>query len=248
MNTTLDEDLDNLSKKLYLESPDLWIEFLDKINDKVFDEMVLFFALKYNVLSIIKYAVENNKINLDDSSKNKAYFSIRDHLLATAKQYNCNDILSYLGDSNKIKSNPNPKENLEPISLKESSTYSPSFICSKCSSNIFDCGYKIINDTIYKFSLEKNKLINTTDSNLNSIVCCNCNNIVSNASSDKLKSLCNVQTCNGCGANLTNVGIVDKVKMEYDKKSKKFISKSTSYHCCKCDSSIKESQKIHFSL
>lgn len=247
MNTTLDEDLDNLSKKLYLESPDLWIDFLDKINDKIFDEMVLFFALKYNFPSIVRYTVDNNQINLDDTSKNKAYSSVRNHLIATAKQYNCDNILAYLGDSNNKKKTI-PKKNLKSSNLKESITYSPTFICTKCSSNIFDCGYKVTDNTIYKFCPSKNKLIETTNTDLGSIICCNCNTIIDNVTVDKLKSLCDIQTCNDCGSNLTKVGILDKVKMEYDKDTNKFISKSTSYHCYNCDSSIKESQKIHFNL
>ncbi|WP_009900476.1 hypothetical protein [Clostridioides difficile] len=40
----IDEELDELSRKVYLESPDFWISISDKIIDKVFDEMLLFFV------------------------------------------------------------------------------------------------------------------------------------------------------------------------------------------------------------
>ena len=62
MKSSIKKDLDTLSKNLYLESPDLWIEFLDKVNSGIFDELVLFFATKYNYISIVKYAIDNNLI------------------------------------------------------------------------------------------------------------------------------------------------------------------------------------------
>ena len=37
MKSSVKKDLDTLSKNLYLESPDLWIEFLDKVNSGIFD-------------------------------------------------------------------------------------------------------------------------------------------------------------------------------------------------------------------
>ena len=37
IKSSVKKDLDNLSKNLYLESPDLWIEFLDKVNSGIFD-------------------------------------------------------------------------------------------------------------------------------------------------------------------------------------------------------------------
>ena len=38
----IQDDLEGLSKKLYLESPDLWMDFLDKTGNNKFDEMVLY--------------------------------------------------------------------------------------------------------------------------------------------------------------------------------------------------------------
>ena len=57
-------DLDNISKKLYLESPEIWIDFSDKVGEEVLDEMVLFYAAKFNYVSILKYAIDNDIVDL----------------------------------------------------------------------------------------------------------------------------------------------------------------------------------------
>ena len=95
MQSIIEKDLDSLSKNLYLESPDLWIEFLDKVNAGVFDELVLFFATKYNYISIIKYAIENKLIDIDLKSRNKEFNSIYDHLAYVAKQNKYHDLNDY---------------------------------------------------------------------------------------------------------------------------------------------------------
>ena len=46
MNSKVKDDLESLSKNVYLGSPDLWIDFVDKVNNEIIDEMVLFFAKK----------------------------------------------------------------------------------------------------------------------------------------------------------------------------------------------------------
>ena len=48
MKSSVKKDLDTLSKNLYLES-DLWIEFLDKVNSGIFDELVLFLQLNTTI-------------------------------------------------------------------------------------------------------------------------------------------------------------------------------------------------------
>ena len=70
-------DLDNISKKLYLESPEIWIDFSDKVSEEVLDEMVLFYAAKFNYVSILKYAIDNDIVDLSIPSKNKSYSSIK---------------------------------------------------------------------------------------------------------------------------------------------------------------------------
>ena len=81
MQSIIEKDLDNLSKNLYLESPDLWIEFLDKVNAGIFDELVLFFATKYNYISIVKHAIQNKLIDIHSQSKNNDFNTIYDHLI-----------------------------------------------------------------------------------------------------------------------------------------------------------------------
>ena len=256
-NFNLDEEIDNLSKKLYLESPDLWIEFSDKMNDKKFDEMVLFFATKYNYFNMIKYAVENKLINLDSPSKNVAYPSIRDHLILVAKQNNNNDIYNYLNntesfyvpsesvslkiDSSNLELNTNKN-----IINKDSNIYIPKFICPNCSINIFNLGYKVTKEIEYKYSPQESKIINTSDKVLDSIICCNCNNVVPDATPSILENLCTIQRCSKCGLDLTSVGIIDKSKMYYDKDLNKFTSQSVSYHCANCDNCISQNQKNYF--
>ena len=92
----LDADIESLSRNLYLDNPDLWLDFLEKSSDKNFDEMSLYFAAKYNFISIIKYAVEVNKFDLDSTSKNKAFSSVKKHLIDVAHLEKASDVLSYL--------------------------------------------------------------------------------------------------------------------------------------------------------
>ena len=53
----ISNDLDNISKKLYLESPEIWIDFSDKVGEEILDEMVLFYAAKFNYVSILKLSL-----------------------------------------------------------------------------------------------------------------------------------------------------------------------------------------------
>lgn len=246
MNTTIDNDLEALSKKLYLESPDLWIEFLDKVGEKVIDEMVLFFSIKYNFPSIVKFAIDNEKLNLDNPSKNTTYTSIRNHLIATCKQYNCSECMSLLSSSTKdnftIPSNKPTNEN------HKSNINMPTLICENCKSNIFNVGYRVITGSIYKFSNSENKLVEIKNSNPEEVICANCNKILSNTNRDKVENICKIQGCNNCGMDLTKVGILDTSKLEFDKDNNSFILKSTQYSCGNCNSSIDDKQKNHFNL
>lgn len=249
-NMSLDEAIDKLSKSVYLESPDIWIDLTDKINDHIFDEMVLFFATKYDVLPILKHAVESKFIDLNLPSKNTTYKNIGEHLMSVAIQSNNIDIHNYLKrllgqdddgiliEEVKIESNENNND----------VSYRPKFICPSCNVNIFESGYKASEDIIYKFSLEKNKLIETSRNLLDKTVCCNCNNIIKDISINQLKNICTVQNCSKCSADLTSVGIIDKSKMVYDKESNKFNSKSTSFHCANCDNLINKTQEEYFGL
>lgn len=243
MNTTIDDDLDALSKKLYLESPDLWIEFLDKVGEKIIDEMILFFAIKYNFSSIVKFSIDNNRLDLDTPSKNTSYTSIRSHLIATSKQYDCNECLDLLLDSTKNNLTTIIKQDVP----KNTSTI-PTFICKHCNCNIFELGYKVITNAIQKFSIQDSKLIEFNQSGPNSILCNNCNTILDNTTKDKLENICKVECCNFCGMDLTKVGILDTSKLEFDIENNKFIPNSTQYSCVNCNSNINEKQKDYFNL
>ena len=118
MKSSIKKDLDTLSKNLYLESPDLWIEFLDKVNSGIFDELVLFFATKYNYISIVKYAIDNNLIDINAKSRNKEFATIYDHLVYVARQNNYKDFSDYfsnLKNPNKeiSQNNENDKTNIK---------------------------------------------------------------------------------------------------------------------------------------
>ena len=96
----LDNDIENLSKLLYLDNPDLWMDFMSKSTDKNFDEMSLFFATKNDMVSILRYAVEENNFDLSLPSKNKSFASIRDNLLDVAISDNAKHALDYLSTGN----------------------------------------------------------------------------------------------------------------------------------------------------
>lgn len=246
MNSTIDNDLELLSKKLYLESPDLWIEFSDKINERIINEMVLFFAIKYDMPSVLKFAIDNNSLNLHLPSRNSSYTSIKEHLIAASKQYGCKEAFNLLTNTQEVS---NYIEDTKTSDIVEKvAENSPKFICQNCKKNIFESGYRVVSNSIYKFSVSENKLIEIPKSDSQQVVCNNCNNTLTNTNLDKLENICKVQSCNTCGKDLTDVGIFDKSKLEFDNDSNKFISKSSSYHCCNCNSELTDNQKKYFNL
>lgn len=85
-------DLKDLEKKIYLDSPEVFVDFADRIAENNLDEMVLFFATKYNYLSIVKFILNNDIVNLDNPSKNKQFATVKEHILAAATQFNAKDI------------------------------------------------------------------------------------------------------------------------------------------------------------
>lgn len=243
MNSKVKEDLESLSKNVYLESPDLWIDFLDKVNDEVVDEMVLFFAIKYGYLSIVQYAINNNVIDIKSKSKNNSFKDIYEHLLHTAKQSSNSEIYNFL-----INLDSTTEQVLtydEPVTANDEL---PSFICSHCNSNIFECGYIVCENKVYKFSKDHKKPIETSTELLESVKCCKCNSIVTDATPKKLEVLCNITNCSNCNRDLREVGIKDNEKLVYDKDSNTFTSKGKHYACHACNTLLNEDQKVHFNL
>lgn len=241
-------DLDNISKKLYLESPETWIDFSDKVSEQNIDEMVLFYASKYNYVSVLKFVEENKIINLDDPSRNKQFSSIRNHLIAVSKNYNSIDTYNYLignyeeqKDTSEIESN----------SLEEQqniNSYIPIFLCPHCSSNVFQSGYKIFEEVSYNFSKEKNKSKEISRQRDNRVFCCNCNYNIDNVSIELLENLCSIHNCKKCGNDLTEIGIDEKIKMIFDDKNKKFTSSIKTYNCPSCQEELSEYQAKYFNL
>ena len=250
MKSIIEKDLDSLSKNLYLESPDLWIEFLDKINSGTFDELVLFFATKYNYISIVKYAIENHLIDINLKSRNKEFDTIYDHLVYLAKQNKYKDLNDYfdtLKNPNKevTKNNINTEKNTD---IKKENINIPSLICKKCKSNIFESGYIVCENKVFKYCTEERKPIEIAKEDINSVICYNCNSLIENTTPKDLEHFCNITTCINCQNDLTITGIIDKRNLIYNKNSNKFDLGKTYYACGKCENVISDQQKDFFKL
>lgn len=255
-NITIDEAFKELDRVIYLESPDIWINISSKLNNKEFDEMVLFFSIKYGVATILNHAINNKLVDLNKESENKSYKTIGEHLMAAALQGNKIDIynylkkLEYLGDDDNLKN----KDLIEDNKLNNSKTqpdsnddiYIPEFKCPSCSVNIFEFGYKACEDIVYKFDSNKNKLIEVSRDLNNNVICCSCDDVIDNTTLENLENICTVRKCNRCLSDLTLVGIIDKSKMTYDNNTNKFNLSDKSFHCSKCDNKINKPQVEYF--
>lgn len=243
-------DLEEISKLLYLESPELWIEFSDKINNKVVDEMVLFYATKYNYDSIIKFVVENKIVNLDIPSKNKNFSSIKLHLIAVAKEYNSIEVYNYLvKGSNSSKPKNTTEENTQKNNIKQKeSQYYPVFNCPSCNENIFTSGYKVLEEVSFNYSTKSNKYEESSRHRDSRIFCGNCNSLIENTDSTLLERMCSINNCKNCGKDLTETGIDQKIKMKLDNKNNTFTSSEKSYVCSDCQEPLSEIQIKHFKL
>ena len=243
MNSNIKGDLESLSKKVYLEVPDLWVDFLDKVNDEIIDEMVLFFATKNDALSIVSYAIDNTIVDLKAQSKNNSFKDIYEHLLHTAKQCNSTEVYNYL---------VNLDNNSEQVLTYDEDNFTnneiPYFMCENCKCNIFQHGYIVNENKTYKFSKEHNKPVQTSSKILDLVKCCNCNSVVLDTNQEKLELLCSITNCSKCRHDLRDVGIRDNEKLAYDKQSNTFISKHSHYTCDSCNTPLKEEQKSHFNL
>lgn len=242
MESKVKEDLELLSKDLYLESPDLWIEYLDKVNNGIFNELVLFLATKYNYVSILKYAINNNLIDLNAKSRNKDFANIYEHLFYLSKQSKNKDVYNFL---NNLK-NSSQTQNDTIETYKED--YIPCVVCLNCKSNIFECGYIVGENKVFKYSSKDNKPIEISSSVLKSVTCNNCNSIIPDTTPEKLQLLCSISKCTNCFEDLRKVGIVDNTNLIYDDKSNKFISNHNNYSCGKCNHILQKEQEEFFNL
>lgn len=242
MESKVKEDLELLSKDLYLEAPDLWIEFLDKVNDGIFNELVLFLATKYNYLSIVEYAITKNLIDLNLKSKNKDFPNIYEHLYYLSKQNKHKDVYNFL---HSLK-NPSKDVRVNEEIIKEDNL--PCVICPNCKSNIFDSGYIVCENKVFKFSPKENKPIEVSNTQLHSVVCNSCNRIVPDTTPEKLELLCSISRCSNCSKDLREVGILDNTSLVYDTNTKNFIPKHTNYSCQNCKYILSKEQEKYFNL
>lgn len=232
----LDNDIEQLSKSLYLDNPDLWMEFLSKSGDKNFDEMSLFFATKSDMLSILRYAVEENKLDLNLPSKNKDFLSIKENLLDVAFKYNASNILNYLSSGN------------TDIINKNASVVDIEYKCPNCKVNIFEHGYNVLIASTCTYSPSLRKIIRSTPKELDIVVCSSCNFEIKSITPAKLENITNIENCADCGSNLTKSGIVKEVLVNYNEENKEFLDGDMSYCCKCCRNPISISQLEHFNI
>ncbi len=247
------EDLDYLSKELYLNSPDLWLEFLDKVNEGIIDELVLFCAIKHNYNSIVEYAIANNLVNLISKSKNRDFKNIYSHLVYVANQ--CNNQEAYdllLSVSNKsIESRVRQTKKMTISENKKDTKNSinqPRFICNHCSSNVFEKGYTVVENKTFKFSTKDNNVIEFDSNTLDLTLCANCQSPLQDITHKDLKALCHISSCSSCYNDLREVGIVDKKEMIYDKQTNSFTYSNPTFVCSKCSNPINNEQVKYFNL
>lgn len=247
------KDLEDIGKKLYLESPETWIEFCDKVGEQNLDEMVLFYATKFNYVSVLKYVSDNGIINLDSPSRNRHFSSIREHLLAVAKDYNNTESFNFLighvdAPKKEIKTENKKSDDISSSAKLENNPYLPVFICSHCNENVLESGYKVYEEVSFAFSQEKNKASEIGRSRDSRVFCNNCNNILADVTADVLESICSIHNCRKCGKDLTEIGINEKMKMKFNSNENKFNTKEKTYNCPSCDEELSKTQIKYFNL
>lgn len=232
-------DLKDLEKKVYLDSPEIFVDFADRIADNNLDEMVLFFATKYDYLSIIKFILNNDIVNLDSPSKNRDFATVKQHILAAAVQFNAKDIYEYiLNFNNKTQSN-NEEDDLDTFLKTVGEKLS-----DLCNQIDLDNGYSNEENNESQNEVSENKTEITSDTNTST---------VENTKSDDE----NIQTqqsniyepkfiCPNCSCNIFESGysILEKVNYKYSKEENALISTSkeqeNSVTCSKCGYTIEQ--------
>lgn len=231
-------DLKDLEKKVYLDTPEFFVDFADRIEDNNLDEMVLFFATKYDYLSIIKFILNNNIINLDSPSKNKDFANIRQHILAAAVQFNAKDIYEYIINFNTKVENDNEENNIETFLKTVGEKISD--LCNQVDSN-----YDYSNETKEEIHEDNQKV--TNDENISSEEnTTNCKSENKSTESQQANIYEPKFICPNCSCNIFESGysILENVTYKYSKDEKALISTSKEQEniitCSKCGYKIEQ--------
>lgn len=238
----LETDIESLSKALYLENPDLWLDFLEKSSDKDFDEMSLFFAAKYNYVSIIRFAVEINHFDLNAKSKNPSFNCIKNHLIDAAKSENSVDVLNYLNDE---KENININKDAKSLNNDDLLV---SYNCPHCNANIYKSGYKVLISSNCSYSNETKKIVRSNPTELDYVICNNCNNKIETITPSQLETLITVENCSTCKAHLPTIGILKEVNSVFNNSTKRFEDTNSTFCCKACRKPLENIQLKHFNL
>ncbi|MFI3210424.1 MAG: hypothetical protein R3Y64_05170 [Peptostreptococcaceae bacterium] len=243
MKNILQSDFDLINKKLYLDSPNLWIDFNDKISDNIFDELVMFIVVKYDFLSILEFVYENKLLDFFELSKNKDFKNIIDHLLSTANNNNslkCLDLLNsidknleYIASKNEDLKNQSNSQEIQ------SKKVIPVYLCDKCNLNIFECGYILTSNKTILFKDDSLKEID--DKTNDSVICVSCSNIL-NISPKKLDIISSINICEYCKNDLRSVGIQKNNNYTYNLKNNSFESDLDTFLCNECKNPISNEQ------
>lgn len=231
-------DLKDLEKKVYLDTPEFFVDFADRIEDNNLDEMVLFFATKYDYLSIIKFILNNNIINLDSPSKNKDFANIRQHILAAAVQFNAKDIYEYIINFNNKVENDNEEDNIETFFKTVGEKISD--LCNQIDSN-----YDYSNETKEEIH-EDNQKVTNDENILSEENTTNCKSENKSTESQQANIYEPKFICPNCSCNIFESGysILENVTYKYSKDEKALISTSKEQEniitCLKCGYKIEQ--------
>ncbi len=237
----IQKDLDSLNKFLYLENPDLWMEFKSKeYNENNTDELLLFIASKFNYIDVVKFVISNNLIDLYSQSENKEFNTIYNHLLYVSKHHNNTEIYNYLISISKYAQSD---ENID-----TTDTYIPTRNCPHCNANLFEVGCVAKKEKVYKYSSNTGNLDEFENNSHENLYCNSCNNELKGLTLEKLNSSWDINLCNECSSDIRVTGISCENSMTFDKALNKFIPSQNNFTCSNCNALISEDQKQYFKL
>ena len=196
----------------------------------------------------ISFAVDFNKIiNLDNTSKNKGYSSIKDHLLSVSKDCKSNDVYNFLsGNCEIIEDKIDYTE--DNCITETQNNYFPVYSCPHCDTNIFKTGYKVYEEINFAFCEKTNESKELNRFRNDKVFCSNCNKVIDDVTIDLLENLSSIHNCRKCGKDLIKTGINEKIKMSFNNESNKFDKNEKTYNCSNCDEALSNSQVKYFNL